>query len=143
MALLNGQTPEQIAAEMIEKLTKPILVEISGITAENLDKVLRYKYSKKIYSKGEKWFSHNLEILRTEFIQDFIEAQFVQRQKLDAKETEREQYEYVTLLVSRGITRYKALEMAGLLSKEDVEAQEKLDAAAKAKAEAEAKAAKK
>lgn len=134
MAQMNGQTPEQIAAEIMEKLQKPVLVEISGISAENLDKVLRYKYSKKIYSKGEKWFAANLENLRTEFLQDIIESQFTQRQKLDAKETEREQYEYVTLLVSRGITRYKALEMAGLLTKADVEAQEKLDKAAAEKA---------
>jgi hypothetical protein len=135
MALLNGQTPEQIAAEIIEKMQKPVLIEISGIANQNLEQVLRYKYAKKIYSKGDKWFAANLESLRTEFLESIIEAQYDQRKKADEKAAEAEKWEYVTLLISRGLTRYKALEMAGLLSKEDVEAQEKLDAAEKAKKE--------
>lgn len=136
MAQYNGLTPEQLAADIIEKMQKPILIEISGIAGQNLEQVLRYKYAKKIYSKGEKWFAANMESLRTEFLETIIEAQYDQRKKQDEKQEENEKYEYVRLLVSRGITKYKALEMAGLVSKDDVEAQEKLDVAAKAKEEA-------
>lgn len=154
MAQLDGKTPEQIAAEIIEAATKSTFVEISGVATQNLEKVLRYKYAKKIYSKGEKWFSANMENLQTEFIEGIIEAQFTQRQKLDEKQAEQEKHEYVQLLVSRGVNRFKAMEMAGLISNADVEAQKKIDevnaakatelqAKAKAELEASAKAAKK
>jgi hypothetical protein len=143
MAQLDGKTPEQIAAEIIEAAQKSTFVEISGVATQNLEQVLRYKYAKKIYTKGEKWFQANLESFQTEFFETVIEAQYTQRKKLDEKQAEQEKHEYVQLLVSRGINRFKALEMAGLLSAEDVEAQKKIDEAAAAKAKAEAEAAKK
>jgi|SRR5215471_11966005 len=135
MANLDGKTPEQIAAEIIAAATQTTMIEISGVATQNLEQILRYKYSKKIYSKGDKWFQANFENLCTEFFEAVIESQFEQRKKLDAKQAEAEQYEYVQLLVSRGINRFKAMEMAGLISTSDVEAQAKIDAAEAAKSE--------
>lgn len=154
MALIDGKTPEQIAAEIIAAAQKTTNVEISGVATQNLEKVLRYKYAKKIYSKGEKWFAANLESFQTDFFESIIEAQFTQRTKLDEKQAEAEKHEYVQLLISRGINRFKAMEMAGMISNADVEAQKKIDEAeaakskelqdkAKAELEAAAKAARK
>lgn len=134
MATLDGKTPEQLAHDIIEAMQKPVLIEISGVAGQNLEQVLRYKYAKKIYSKGDKWFQQNMESLRTEFLENLIESQYDQRKKMDAKQEEADKFEYVKILVARGINRFKAMEMAGLISSEDVEAQQKLDEAAKAKA---------
>lgn len=142
MAQFQGKSPEELAAEIIEKMQKPVLIEVSGVAGQNLDLVLRYKFSKKIYSKGEKWFQNNRESLATEWLEAIIESQYQTRKKLDEKQEEADKWEYVNILQSRGFTRYKALEMAGLLSKEDVEAQEKLDKAAADKAAAAVKAGK-
>lgn len=129
MAQYEGKTPEQLAAEIMTNLTKPVLLEISGVAAENLNLVLRYKFAKKIYSKGEKWFLANLESLRTEFIEGLIEAQYDQRKKADERQAESDKWEFVNSLIARGFTRFKALEMAGFVSEQDFEAQKKLDAA--------------
>jgi hypothetical protein len=135
MAELNGKTPEQIAAEIIKAATETIMIEISGVANQNLTQVLRYKYAKKIYSKGEKWFQQNLETLQTEFVEGIIEAQYTQRQKADVKQEEADKHEYVQMLVSRGINRFKAMEMAGLISAEDIAAAQAIDAAEAKKSE--------
>jgi|SRR5215475_7531927 len=142
MATLDGKTPEQIAKDIIDAATQATVIEISGVAAQALEQVMRYKYAKKIYSKGEKWFKANLENLQTEFIEKVIEAQYDQRKKLDSKQEEAEKHEYVAILVSRGVNRFKAMEMAGLISAEDFEANKKLEEEAAKKA-AEAKASKK
>ena len=135
MAELNGQTPEQIAANIIKAATESVMIEISGTTAQRLTQILRYANAKKIYTKGEKWFQANLETIQTEWLEKVIEAQAKQREKLDAKERENDAHEYVKILVSRGVNRFVAMEMAGLISSEDV-------AAAQAAKDAEAKKAK-
>lgn len=135
MAELNGKTPEEIAAEIIKAATESVMIEISGTTAQRLTQILRYANAKKIYTKGEKWFQANLESIQTEWLEKVIEAQAKQREKLDAKERENDAHEYVKILVSRGVNRFVAMEMAGLISAEDV-------AAANAAKEAEAKKAK-
>lgn len=135
MAELNGKTPEQIAADIIKAATESVMIEIAGTTAQRLEKILRYANAKKIYVKGEKWFQQNLETLQTEWLEKVIEAQAKQREKLDEKERENDAHEYVKILVSRGVNRFVAMEMAGLISADDV-------AAANAAKEAEAKKAK-
>lgn len=122
MAEFNGKTPEQIAAEIIAAATESVMIEISGTTAQRLTQILRYANAKKIYTKGEKWFQANLETIQTEWLEKVIEAQAKQREKLDAKERENDAHEYVKILVSRGVNRFVAMEMAGLISSEDVEA---------------------
>lgn len=132
MAELNGQTPEEIAAEIIKAATETQMIEISGVANQNLTKILRYANAKKIYTKGEKWFQQNLETLQTEWLEKVITAQVKQREKLDEQEREKDATEYVKILVSRGVNRFVAMSMAGLISEEDV-------AAANAIKEAEAK----
>lgn len=119
-------------------------IEISGSANEKLiESILRYKHAKKIYSKGEKWFQANISGFATEWLEKLIEAQADQRKKLDEKQEESDKFEYVKILVGRGVNRFKAMEMAGLISTEDYEAAQKAEEAeAKKKAEA-AKAEKK
>lgn len=136
MAELNGKTPEQIAAEIIKAATESVMIEISGTTAQRLNQILRYANAKKIYVKGEKWFEQQLETLQTEWLEKVIEAQAKQREKLDAKERENDAHEYVKILVSRGVNRFVAMEMAGLISAEDVAAAEAAKKAEAEKAEA-------
>jgi uncharacterized phage-associated protein len=132
MAQMNGQTPEEIAAEIIKAATETQMIEIDGVSNQKLIKILRYANAKKIYVKGEKWFQENLETLQTEWAQKLINSQHEQREKLDKAERERDTHEYVKLLVARGVNRFVAMQMAGLISEEDV-------AAAQAAKEAEAK----
>jgi predicted S18 family serine protease len=116
MAKLNGQTPEEIAAEIIEAAVTSVKVEISGTANQDLEKILRYANAKKIYVKGEKWFQSNIESLQTEWLEKVIKAQAKQREKLDEKEAEQEKLEYFKILISRGVDRTQAIEMAGLVS---------------------------
>jgi|SRR5580765_200146 len=139
MADLNGKTPEQIAAEIMEAANKPVLIEINGVAGQNLVTLLKYKHAKQIYSKGEKWFNDNLEFLKTQLIEATIESQYDQRKKQDAAQDEKDKRDYVNLLISRGVNRFTAMEMAGLISKADVEAAQKLEAEQKKKQEALAK----
>lgn len=135
MAEFNGQTPEQIAADIIKAATESQMLEISGTANQSLTKILRYANAKKIYVKGEKWFEQNLETLQTEWLEKVIEAQAKQREKLDAKERENDAHEYVKILVSRGVNRFVAMEMAGLISAEDVAAAEAIKQAEVKKSE--------
>ena len=116
MAKLNGKTPEEIAAEVIAAAVEPEMIEISGTANQDLTKILRYANAKKIYVKGEKWFAANLTNLQTEWFEKIIKAQIKQRTKLDEKEAEAEKLEYFKILISRGVERIKALEMADLVS---------------------------
>jgi hypothetical protein len=129
MADMNGKTPEQIAAEIMQAAKTPVLIEINGVAGQNLTALLKYKHARQIYSKGEKWFNDNLEFLRTELIESVIESQYDQRKKQDAATAEKEKSDYVKLLITRGVNRFQALEMAGLISKEDVEAAQVIEAA--------------
>lgn len=144
MAQFEGKSPEEIAAEIIKAATQSQMIEISGTAAQSLNKILRYANAKKIYVKGEKWFENNLENLQTEWLEKIIESQAKQREKLDAKERENDTNEYVKILVSRGVNKFVAMQMAGLISEEDVaaanaikEAEAKKAEELKAKAEAE------
>ena len=144
MAQFEGKSPEEIAAEIIKAATQSQMIEISGTAAQSLNTILRYANAKKIYVKGEKWFENNLENLQTEWLEKIIESQAKQREKLDAKERENDTNEYVKILVSRGVNKFVAMQMAGLISEEDVaaanaikEAEAKKAEELKAKAEAE------
>ena len=117
MALLNGQTAEQIAKDIINKAVEPVIVEVDGVRGQELDELVRYKFSKKIYSKGEAWFKRNVDALRQEFLESVIESQYKQRQKQDAAQIEKDNMEYYKLLVSRGMSPTEALYEAGLAQK--------------------------
>jgi hypothetical protein len=114
MAKMNGQTPEEMAADIVKAAVEPIVVEIDGVRGQELDELIRYRKAKHIYSKGEKWFQNNLEEFRKELLETIISAQFVQRKKMDEKQEKTDALEYFQLLVSRGVDKIQAMEMAGL-----------------------------
>jgi len=117
MALLNGQSPEEISKEIITKAVESILVDIDGVRGQDLDELIRYKFSKKVYAKGERWFQKNLDNLRSEYLESVIEAQIKQRRKLDEKQQDNDNLEYFKLLVSRGMAHAEAMVEAGLAPK--------------------------
>jgi len=117
MAEMNGQTPEAIASQIIAEATEPVLVELDAIRAQQLDELIRYKFSKKIYSKGERWLQKNLDNLRQEYLESIIESFHKSRVKADEKQTEADNMEYYKLLVSRGMSPQEALFESGIAVK--------------------------
>ena len=124
MAKLNGKTPEEISHEIIEDAVTPIMVEIDGTRGQKLDELLRYKFSKKIYSKGEKWLQRNLDALRQEYLESLIDSFHKSRQKADEKQEKQDSLEYYQLLVSRGWDVMEAMVEAGLAPKKTEEPSE-------------------
>jgi cellulose biosynthesis protein BcsQ len=114
MATLEGKKPEQITAEIVKAAVENIVVEIDGVRGQELDELIRYKNARLIYSKGERYFQTHKEEMRKEFLESVIEAQFRQRKKLDEAVEKKEKLEYFQLLVSRGVGKVQALEMAGM-----------------------------
>lgn len=74
MATLNGKTPEQMAASIIEDAVKPALLEISGTANQKLDIVVRYLNRDKIQARGENWFEKNKTALTSSAMETLIEA---------------------------------------------------------------------
>lgn len=114
MATVNGKTPEQMAKEIVQDAVKECLITVDGVTEQKIDDILKYRHAKDIYVKGQLWFQNNIDDLRREYVQDVVRANHVQRQKADAKAAQDEKLKYYTMLVSRGVEKAKALEMAGL-----------------------------
>lgn len=114
MAKLDGKTPEQIAAEIVDNASQSSVIEISGVRAQELDQIVRYRYSREIYSKGEKHYEQMRDSWRSQLLEKFIESTIKQQIKIAAKQERESKLEFYNLLVSRGTPKAQALEMAGL-----------------------------
>lgn len=114
MAQMNGVSPEAKAKEIVIEAIKEIMVTIDGVNAQKLDEIVRYRNSKLIYSKGQLWFQKNEDRLRSEFLENIIKGQHDQLQKRNTAAEERDKLEYFKLLLTRGMSKDKALEEAGL-----------------------------
>jgi len=110
----RSTTPEELAAHIIAEANKTALVEISGIRRQELDKIVRYKHAKEIFSKGEGFYEKMQEPWRSEVVEKFVESTFKQQEKVIAKSESDAKLEYFQLLVARGTAKDVALEMSGL-----------------------------
>ncbi len=112
----NGvsKSPEQIASEIITEVNSSALIEISGVRAMELDKIVRYRHAKEIFSKGENFYNKMKEQWRSEAFEKFIESTFRSQEKTIAQQEAKNKLEYFNLLVARGVDKAQAMEMAGL-----------------------------
>lgn len=112
MALRNGQTPEEIAKEVIDDATKSRLVEIQGTTFQKLETVVRYLTRDKIQARGENWFVKNHDALLTDTLDILIGSREKAIVDYLAKKEQNEKDEAFRELISKGITvtdAYKAV----------------------------------
>ena len=128
MAKLNGKTPVEIAKEIISEAIDPIMVEIDGVRGQELEELIRYKFSKKIYSKGEKWFERNLDALRQEFLESIIKGLYKTRKKADEEQEKKDVLEYYQLLQSKGMPAQEAAYVSGLVPRPEEDDEEETDA---------------
>lgn len=112
----NGitETPEQIAEQIIKEANEPALIEISGVRKQELHKIIRYRHSKEIFSKGESFYNKMKDAWCSDAFEKFIESTFKQQEKTIAKSESDAKLEYFNLLVARGTPKTQAMEMAGL-----------------------------
>lgn len=114
MAELDGKTPQVIAKDIVKAAFESTMVELSGVRGQELDKIIRYKHSRELYSKGEKHYEKMRDQWRSEFVERVIESTFTQQEKVIAKADLDAKVTYFNLLVSRGTAKDVALEMSGL-----------------------------
>jgi hypothetical protein len=74
MALLNGKTPEQMAAEVVEDAVESKMVEISGTSFQKLETVVRYLNREKIAARGDNWLKKNFDSLVSDSVETLIGA---------------------------------------------------------------------
>ena len=114
MATVDGKTPEQIAAEIIKKAVEKIQLKLDGVRGQELDFLVKYRNARDIFTKGEKWFNDNIDRLRSEFLENTIESQYKSLEKQQKAAAAKDAIEYYQLLVSKGVDKAKAMEMAKL-----------------------------
>jgi hypothetical protein len=101
MATLNGQTPQAIAKEIVNDAVTPQLIEIDGITSQNLDKLARKSHLAEIDALGERHWNKNRERYRNEFVVNFVRGAYKQLVKqLEKREREMAQTYYDSLIKS-------------------------------------------
>jgi hypothetical protein len=111
MALLNGQTPEEMAADIIESLEDQV-ISISGIANEDLKFLVRSKNVQVIMARGEKWFDGEYETFAKSFLSDTIHNLAKAKRKYLQEKEATDQFETYRLLVSRGMAAAEASKIA-------------------------------
>lgn len=110
MALLEGKTAEEIASEIMTD--KTVMVEVSGLAAQNVETVVRYLNRDAIQARGQVWFDKNHDRLVTDTIETLVNARakaivdYMNKKELQAKD------ELFRTLVSRGVAKDEAYKSA-------------------------------
>src|ERR1700739_3719118 len=108
MALLNGQTAEEMAAEIINEAVEDKLVSISGTAFQKLETVVRYLNRDKIQARGQAWFDKNVDMLTTDALETLINAREKAITHYLAKKELNDKDEAFRALVARGINVQEA-----------------------------------
>lgn len=111
MALLNGQTPEELAAEIIES-TEDKLIMISGLANADLDFLVQNKNVQIILARGQKYFEKERETFTKAFLSDLIHNLAKAKRKYLAEKEASDQFSTFRLLVSRGMSQDEASKIA-------------------------------
>jgi len=111
MALLNGQTPEQIASEIVAA-TEDQAVIISGMAAEELEFLVRYKNMATIQARGEKWYKQEKDNWTKSFLNDMIHSLAKAKKDYLADKEVADQHALFQLLCSRGVNPTEAIKTA-------------------------------
>ena len=108
MALLNGQTPEEIAAEVMEKLEDRV-IEISGSGYKALVDLTRYDNRETIAARGEKWFDKNQDHLIKVCLGSILTKKNETIQAYLVERNIQQSWDLFRTLVSRGIPQEDAM----------------------------------
>lgn len=111
MALLNGKSPEEMAAEIIES-TEDKLVMVSGLAASDLEFLVETKNVQVILARGQKYFEKEREVFTKAFLSDLIHNLAKAKRKYLAEKEASDQFSTFRLLVSRGMGQEEASKIA-------------------------------
>ena len=111
MALMNGQTPEEIAAEIVES-TEDQIVTISGMANEDLKFLVESKNVQVILARGQKWFDSEYETFAKSFLSETIHNLAKAKRKYLSEKEATDQFATYRLLVSRGMHAEEASKIA-------------------------------
>lgn len=111
MALLNGQTPAEIADEIVHPI--PQMLEIDGFVYENLIKVTKYMHKEKLAVKSEYFWNQEKENLIAEALKKLINDKEKTLSKQSDERDEKEVRKYFKLLRAKGLSIEEASKMSG------------------------------
>lgn len=114
MALLNGQSAEEISKEIIENATKTILLEITGTFDEKLESLTRYQNRDVIQMRSAQWYESNKETLRKEVIEKLIGDKFKAVTDYMSKKEKDAKMAFFLMLRSKGVSLEEAEKTAGI-----------------------------
>ena len=112
MATLNGQTPEQIAKNIVSEAVAPQLIEIDGVTSQHLDKLARKANLTAIEALGERHWNKNRDRFRAEVVSNFINSAFKQMVKQIEKREQEMSLTYYNALIRQGMQPNEAHKLA-------------------------------
>lgn len=104
MATMNGVTPEQKAAEIVNAAMEDKMVLVSGTAFQKLETVVRYLNRDKIQARGDNWFKKNFDTLVTDSVTTLVEAREKAISDYLKKKEQTDKDEAFRKLVARGIT---------------------------------------
>jgi len=128
MALLNGQTAEQLASAIMKEALEDKLVEVNGPTFQQLVKLTRYNNRTTIFNRGEKSYTQNADMWIKETLEKLITSRYDQLEKQMDKAQRDAANEYFQLLISRGMDLKKAYAEAFGISQPETKAETKVEA---------------
>ncbi len=111
MALLEGKTPEQIAAEVMEAIEDRV-IEVSGLSCQALESIARYDNRDSIANRGEKWYAKNKDHFEKVTLENILVAKQKQLNKYQEERRISQQWESFRLLVSKGVEQSQAMQTA-------------------------------
>lgn len=111
MATLNGQTPEQIAKEIVNSLEDQAVM-VSGMASEELLFLVRSKNVTTIEARGQKYFEKEKDNLIKAFLSDMIHNLAQAKKNYLADKEVKAQDDLFRLLCSKGIHPTEAVKTA-------------------------------
>jgi sulfur relay (sulfurtransferase) DsrC/TusE family protein len=112
MATLNGQTPQQIAKEIVKDAVTPSLIEIDGVTSQHLDILVRKDHRDEIDTRGENFWRKNRDRVRQEYLTEMINGAHKQLIKYLEKREKEMNLKYYESLIKGGMSANDAHKLA-------------------------------
>jgi len=108
MALLNGQSAEEIAHEIMEKIEDRV-IEIRGDGYQALEALARHENRETISLRGENWYNKNKEHLETVCLSDILVGKHKSLDKYLKEREVQKSWELFRVLVAKGVNQDEAL----------------------------------
>ena len=112
MALLNGQTPKEIAEDIVNPESQ--MLELDGYVFENLVKITKYNHKDELAVKSEFYWNKEKDNLIADTLKKLINDKEKTLTKYMDKRQVEKNMEYFRLLRAKGVTIDEAAKMAGV-----------------------------